>query len=113
MRKFFFYILCLLLLPIMMIGVAAYMIPIIISRGVVSGTTYEPHGARLLYDQMGLREDSAASKIAFGLPATNWVYRWFILHPLIGVCKLTSYLPVSFAYPASDPSMFTSPEISV
>ncbi len=104
MGKLFFILLNIILLPLYIIGVFAYMLPIILARGKVSGTTYEPYSARLFYELMGTRKDPAARMLAKGLPATNIFYRYFAFYPIVALSKLTGFTPVSLSYPAADPS---------
>ena len=68
MRLFLYILVMLLLTPAFLIGYLFYMIPILLSRGKVSGTAYEPFGGRLLYHCIGSRPDPAALQLAAGLP---------------------------------------------
>ncbi len=68
MKRTLYVLLILLLTPVILIGFPFYMIPIVLKRGTVSGTTYEPFNGRLLYHLLGGRPDPAALKLAGGLP---------------------------------------------
>ena len=74
MKLFFYVLLMLLLLPVFLLGFFFYMVPILLSRGKISGTAYEPFNGRLLYHLWGSRHDAAALQLAGGLPATNHVF---------------------------------------
>lgn len=103
MRRLLFILLNLVWLPIYLVGLIGFIIPLMGTRGKSSGTTYEPFGARLLYDLMGTRPDAAATKLTRGLPATNWAYLYLMVYPMLAFWRLSGHTPVSFAYPPADP----------
>ncbi len=72
------------------------------TRGVVSGTTYEPFGNRYLYELLGLRPDPAVRRLARGLPATNLITRVCVYHLLTLLCRITRFIPPALDYPAKD-----------
>ena len=72
MRIALYVLLCILWIPLFLLGYIFYVIPVYRSRGKVSGTTYEPFGVRLLYHLHGGRPDPAAlhkSMVFTGLKA--------------------------------------------
>jgi hypothetical protein len=95
-RLFLYALLIALLLPVLLLGYPFYQIPILLRRGKVLGTTYEPFNGRLLYHLMGSRPDAATLKLARGLPATNLAFMTLMMWPLVWASRLTGYLPFLF-----------------
>lgn len=108
MRKFVFYWLSIVFIPFFLLGFFTYMLPVLLVRGTVSGTTYEPFNARLQWDLLGLREDRAARMLARGLPATNLITRLVIFRLLVLICRISGYISPPLAYPAPDPKALSS-----
>ena len=104
MKLFSYVLLMIMLLPIFMLGLAFYMVPVLLSRGKVSGTTYEPFNGRLLYHLLGSRPDPAALQLAGGLPATNRVFMALLARPIVWVSRITGYTPTFLEYPPPRPT---------
>jgi len=104
MRLFLYILVILLLTPAFLIGYLFYMIPILLSRGKVSGTAYEPFGGRLLYHCLGSRPDPAALQLAAGLPAANRFYMGLLLRPMVWASRVTGYTPAMLDYPPPHPT---------
>ncbi len=96
-------LLMVLLTPVLLLGFPFYQIPILLRRGKVSGTAYEPFNARLLYHLMGSRPDPATRQLAAGLPATNRAFMALLVWPLVLASKLSGYHPAFLAYPPRRP----------
>jgi len=108
MRIALYVLLCILWIPLYLLGVIFYLIPVYRSRGKVSGTTYEPFGSRLLYHLHGGRPDPAALQLARGLPVTNGLVMATIFYPMVWASRITGYMPEMLQYPLTDFSKFTS-----
>ena len=104
MRLLLYALLMVLLAPLLLIGLPFYMAPILLRRGEVSGTTYEPFSGRLGYHLMGSRPDAAAARLARGLPATNAGYMWLMLRPLVWASRVTGHVPAFLQYPPPRPT---------
>jgi methyltransferase (TIGR00027 family) len=104
MKLFFYVLLMVMLVPIFLLGFPFYMVPILLSRGKVSGTTYEPFNGRLLYHLWGSRPDAAALQLAGGLPATNRVSLALLIRPIVWVSRITGYMPAILEYPPPRPT---------
>jgi hypothetical protein len=104
MKLFFYVLLMLLLLPVFLLGFFFYMVPILLSRGKISGTAYEPFNGRLLYHLWGSRHDAAALQRAGGLPATNHVSMSLFVRPIVWASRITDYLPGFLDYPPPRPT---------
>ncbi|MCG8414526.1 MAG: SAM-dependent methyltransferase [Pseudomonadales bacterium] len=102
MRTVVFTVLCVLCIPFFLLGLFAFMLPLMFSRGVVSGTTYEPFNSRYQYELLGLRADPAARLLARSLPATNLIVRVCVFHLLTLLCRITGLIPPALSYPPSD-----------
>lgn len=102
MRIVIFSLLSILCIPFFLLGFAAFMIPVLLSRGKVSGTAYEPFNARYQYELLGLRADPAARELAKHLPATNIIVRLCVFHLLSLLCRITKLIPPALDYPAKD-----------
>jgi methyltransferase (TIGR00027 family) len=103
-RLLLYVLLMVLLAPLLLLGLPFYMVPILLRRGRVSGTTYEPFNGRLLYHLIGSRPDAAALKLAGGLPATNGAFMALMLRPMIWASRVTGYLPAFLVYPPPRPT---------
>ena len=99
MRLLLYVLLNVLLVPIFVIGLGCYMLPVLLARGRVSGTAYEPFNGRLVYHLMGGRPDAAALQLAQGLPATNRGVMNLMVRPITWASRVTGYLPVVGQYP--------------
>lgn len=108
MRKLVFYGLSIVFIPFFLLGFFTYMLPVLLVRGKVSGTTYEPFNARLQWELLGLREDWAARMLARGLPATNLITRIMIFRLLALICRVSGYISPPLDYPAPDPKALSS-----
>lgn len=93
-----------LLVPLFLIGYPFYQIPILLQRGKVSGTAYDPFSGRLLYHLQGSRPDSAALQLAGGLPATNRVFMSLLVRPIVWASRVTGYIPGILEYPPPHPT---------
>ncbi len=102
MRKIVFYTLSVVCIPFFLIGLFSFMLPILMVRGKVSGTTYEPFNARLQWDMLGLREDKVARTLAGGLPATNLITRLMVFRIIWLICRISGYVSPPLNYPAQD-----------
>lgn len=100
----FYALLIFLLFPVFLLGFPFYMVPILLSRGKISGTAYEPFNGRLLYHLQGSRPDAAALQLAAGLPATNRVFMGLFVRPMVWVSRITDYLPDFLDYPPPRPT---------
>lgn len=92
--------------PLLLPGLVFYMVPIVASRGRVSGTAYAPFISRLFYHLVGSRPDPAALALARGLPATNRVVMVLLMKPFVWAARLSGYLPSLLEYPARRPTAF-------
>lgn len=104
MRLLLYVLLNVLLVPIFVIGLGCYMLPVLLARGRVSGTAYEPFNGRLVYHLMGGRPDAAALQLAQGLPATNRGVMNLMVRPITWASRVTGYLPVMGQYPPPRPT---------
>jgi hypothetical protein len=104
MKLTLYALLMVLLAPLLLLGLPFYMAPILMSRGRVSGTTYEPFNGRLMLHLMGSRPDTAALKLAGGLPASNVAVMALMIWPLVWASRWTGYLPGFVQYPPSRPT---------
>jgi methyltransferase (TIGR00027 family) len=108
MRFLFYIFLMTLFSPLLLVGLPFYMVPIMQTRGRVSGTTYEPFNGRLLYHLMGTRPDPAALQLAAGLPAMGPVAMLLMVKPLILASKISGYIPAMVQYPPPYPAPFSA-----
>ena len=103
MRMLFYTILMIIFLPLFVIGFPFYFVPIMLTRGKVSGTAYEPFNARLIYHLLGTRPDPAAEQLAKGLPGTNAGFRLLLMRPLVWASRWSGFTPGYLAYPPPHP----------
>jgi methyltransferase (TIGR00027 family) len=103
MKLIVYIVLMILLTPVMLLGLPFYFIPIVLKRGTVSGTAYEPFNARLIYHLLGSRPDPAAMQLAAGLPATNRFVMNLMVKPLAWCSQVTGYIPAVFKLPPPRP----------
>ena len=95
-------------LPVLALGFLCFQWPIWRQRGRVSGTAYEPFGARLCYHLLGSRPAPLSWQLAAGLPATgSWWFRQLALPLLIWPSRLTAYTPSFLQYPPERPLPLT------
>ncbi len=92
------------MVPIYVIGLGFYMVPILLARGRVSGTAYEPFTGRLLYHLLGTRPDAASLQLAPGLPAANRGTLNLLVRPMAWVSRVTGFVPKAFLYPPLRPT---------
>lgn len=104
MKLVLYSLLMVLLAPVFLIGYPFYQIPILLQRGKVSGTTYEPFNGRLLYHLWGSRPDEAALQLTKGLPATNCVFMGLLVRPIVWASRVTGYIPGFLEYPPQRPT---------
>ena len=103
-RLLLYVVLNIVLVPIYVIGFFCYMVPLLGTRGRVSGTAYEPFNGRLLYHLLGTRPDAAALQLAPGLPATNRGTMNLLVRPMAWAMKVSGYIPGAFRYPPPRPT---------
>lgn len=106
MRVLIYTALMVVFTPLLLLGLPFYLVPILASRGRVSGTAYEPLTSRVFLHLMGGRPDPAALALTRGLPATNRVVMILLVYPLVWATRLSGYLPPLFEYPAPRPTPF-------
>jgi len=104
MKLFLYSLLMVLLAPVFLLGYPFYQFPLLLQRGKVSGTAYEPFNGRLLYHLWGSRPDAAAMQLARGLPATNRVFLNLLVRPIIWASRITGYIPGFLEYPPPRPT---------
>ena len=98
----FFYLIVLLLLPVIVVGVVLYTLPILHQRGKVSGTAYEPMQVRLCMHWLGTRNDPAADVLAPKLPAFRFPVIPLGFTPFAWAARVTGTdFHGAFAYPPS------------
>jgi len=104
MKLFLYILLIVLLSPLFLLGFPFYMVPILRSRGKVSGTAYEPFSGRLLYHLAGNRIDTATMQLAGRLPATNHMFMALLARPIVWASRITDYTPAILQYPPPQPT---------
>jgi methyltransferase (TIGR00027 family) len=104
MKLLLYVLLMILFTPLFLLGFPFYMLPILIRRGKVSGTAYEPFNGRLLYHLAGSRPDPAALQLAGGLPATNAGFMFLLVKPIVWVSRVSGHVPAILVYPPPHPS---------
>ena len=104
MRMFLFVLLMVVISPLFLLGMPFYMIPVLLSRGKVSGTAYEPFNARLLYHLYGNRPDPVALQLSGALPATNRFVMMMMIKPPLWISRVTGYEPAMIQYPPPRPT---------
>jgi hypothetical protein len=85
--------------PLLLPGLVFYMVPIVASRGRVSGTAYAPFISRLFYHLVGSLPDPAALALARGLPATNRVVMVLLMKPFVWAARLSAPARLSRSTP--------------
>ena len=83
MRVLIYAALMAMLTPLILLGSVFYIVPVLASRGRVSGTAYVPFRTRVFYHLTGSRPDPAALTLAAGLPATNRVVMVLLMRTLL------------------------------
>jgi len=106
LRILIFALVSLLLAPLSILGMAAYMIFLLLfnRRKGISGTAYEPFLARLMMHDAGEREDSVARKLADALPALPPPTWSVMMGPTKLAGRLSGYVPTLVAYPGPRPA---------
>jgi O-methyltransferase involved in polyketide biosynthesis len=97
--------LCLLVSPLVILGTSLYSLHIFTvgrPRG-ISGTAYEPLWSRLFLDELGLREDRAAARLAPHLPATSPFIIWCVSGLICWAARISGYRGAFFTYPPEHP----------
>jgi methyltransferase (TIGR00027 family) len=106
MRLLTYSALMVMFIPLLLVGLVLYIVPVLASRGRVSATAYRPFTTRLFYHLVGSRPDPAALTLAPGLPATNHVVMALLIYPFVWASRLSGYVPALFEYPARRPTPF-------
>ena len=106
LRLVAFILLCLLVSPLFSVGGTVYSLRILFvgrPRG-ISGTAYEPFWLRLFLDELALREDRAAARLAPHLPALSPFTIWCISGLLGWAARVSGYRGALFRYPPEHPT---------
>ncbi len=108
MRILIFGLVSLLLAPLSILGMSAYIVFLLAfnRRKGISGTAYEPFVGRLMMHDAGEREDSVARKLADGLPALPPPTWSIMMGPTKLAGRLSGYVPSLLAYPGPRPAPF-------
>lgn len=106
LRILIFALVSLLLAPLSILGMAAYIVFLLAfnRRKGISGTAYEPFMGRLMMHDAGEREDSVARKLADGLPALPPPTWSVMMGPTKLAGRLSGYVPALLAYPGPRPA---------
>ena len=106
MRILLFALISLLLAPVSMLGMAAYMFFLLLfnRRKGISGTAYEPFMGRLMIHDAGQREDAVARRLANALPALPPPIWSVMMGPTKLATRLSGYVPPLLAYPGPRPA---------
>ena len=106
MRLLIFILICLLLSPLLIVGLICYTWRIrrICVRQNISGTANEPYASRLLMHIAGTRQDYGAYKIAGHLPSFDKLSKFLTMEILGFASNLSGYKGSFFAYPGQRPS---------
>ncbi len=105
LRLLAFAFLCLLVSPPLILGFTLYSLRTFFvgrPRG-ISGTAYEPFWSRLFLDELGLREDRAAAKLAPHLPAMSPFIVWCVSGLMCWAARVSGYRGAIFTYPPEHP----------
>ncbi len=106
LRLLAFASLCLLVSPLLIVGFTLYSFRIFFvgrPRG-ISGTAYEPFWSRLMLDELGLREDRAAAKLAPHLPAMSPFGIWCVSGLMCWAARVSGYRGSILTYPPEHPT---------
>ncbi len=106
LRLVVFAFLCLLVSPLVYFAIIPYSLHIFFvgrPRG-VSGTAYEPFWSRLFLDELRLREDRAAAKLAPHLPAMSPFIIKCVSGAMCWAARVSGYRGAFFAYPPEHPT---------
>ncbi|MBL6904312.1 MAG: class I SAM-dependent methyltransferase [Pseudomonadales bacterium] len=106
MRFLIFILICILLSPLLIVGLIYYTWRIrrICVRQNISGTANEPYASRLMMHLAGTRQDDAAYKIAGHLPSFDKLSKFLLMETLGFASNLSGYKGSMFAYPGERPS---------
>ena len=106
MKILIFGLVSLLLAPVSMVGIAAYLVFLFAfnRRNGISGTAYEPLMGRLMMHDAGQREDIAARKLADGLPALPRPTYSLLMGPTKLAVRLSRWVPSVMEYPGPRPA---------
>ena len=101
-----FAFLCLLVSPVLILGITLYSLRIFfVGRPLgISGTAYEPLWCRLFLDELGLREDRAAAKLAPHLPALSPFVVKCVSGLMCWAARVSGYRGAFFTYPPEHPT---------
>lgn len=106
LRLVAFALLCLLASPLLILGITLFSLRIFFvgrPRG-ISGTAYEPFWSRLILDELGLREDRAAARLAPQLPALSPLIIWCVSGLMSWAARVSGYRGALFTYPPEHPT---------
>ncbi len=106
MRLLLFGLVSLLLAPLSILGMAAYVVFLLLfnRRKGISGTAYEPFMGRLMMHDAGEREDAVARRLADALPALPPPTWSVMMGPTKLAGRLSGYVPPLLAYPGPRPA---------
>jgi methyltransferase (TIGR00027 family) len=110
MRFLIFILLCILLSPLIIVGLISYTWRIrrICVPQNISGTANEPLGGRLVMHVAGTRRDEVAYKISDHLPSYNKLNKTLLLGSMGLASRLSGYKGSFVAYPGERPSTLVS-----
>lgn len=95
-----FYSVCVLLMPVMLLGYVLWIAKIYAGRGAgVSGTAQGPLSARWFQHQLGIRHDEAAGRLLPALPGVSPLAVRLVFGPLLLAHRMSGYVPHAFRYP--------------
>ena len=106
LRLLAFAFLCLLGSPLFILGTSLYALRTFFvcrPRG-ISGTANEPFWARIFLDELGLREDRAAAKLAPHLPALSPLIVWCVSDLTCWAARVSGYRGAFLTYPPAHPT---------
>lgn len=95
-----FYTVCVLLIPVLLLGYVLWVGKIYAGRrSGVSGTAQGPLAARWFQHQLGMRRDEAANRLLMVLPGVSPLAVWLVFGPLLLAHRVSGYVPSTFRYP--------------
>lgn len=101
MRRFFYYIISIVLFPVTLVGYVFWVGKGVFARGGsgVSGTAQGPLSSRALMHHFGVRQDEAAFRMLYLLPGIPKIGLQLVSWPTFAAHRLTGYVPKAFRYP--------------
>ena len=99
-----FLLLLVAFLPFFMLGMAGFLVRLKVKNRGISGTAYEPLFNRILFHDVGTRDDRAAVKLAPHLPALSPSVAWLMIGSMVLAARLSGYQGSFFSYPGPRPS---------